>query len=206
MCTLLVATLLLASSQALVYELQNSSSSNSNGTWWVVARVVIKVSANSIEQTVCNENIDSITAGTLCRLSGYKAASIITSNEYSFNSSVNLGYEKALCGESSNIGGCDFTAVLANTTCTNLQQLVLNCSDHYKASIPTLSGSDLIIPLVLIPACIFYVTLLCYLEYEDVKAKQEKKQLSMKQTVSKVLQDNITPEKSTPVTKEAPAV
>ena len=50
-----------------VYELQNSSSSNSNGTWWVVARVVIKVSANSIEQTVCNENIDSITAGTLCR-------------------------------------------------------------------------------------------------------------------------------------------
>jgi len=204
MFTLLVATLLLATSQALVYELQNSSSTNSNGTWWVVARVIIKDSSTSTGQTVCNEDIDSTTAGTLCRLSGYKAASIIETNNYTFTNSLNLGYEKVSCGESSNLGGCKFTAVTANTTCTNSNQLVMNCSDHYKASIPTLAVSDLIIPLVLIPACIFYVTLLCYLEYEDVKAKQAKKELAMKQTVTMVLQDKVSD--STPATKESPAV
>jgi len=204
MFTLLFATVLLATSQALVYELQNSSTANSNGSWWVIGRVVIKETAASTGQTVCNAAIDDTTASTFCRLSGYKAASIVTDDNYTFTSALTLGYEKASCGASSNIGQCKFTAVTVNTSCTNSDQLVMNCTDHYLASIPDMALSDLILPLILIPGCIFYVTLLLYLEYEDVKAQQEKKELAMKKTVTKVLQDKVAD--GTAVTKESPAV
>ncbi|KAL5259926.1 hypothetical protein ACHWQZ_G010142 [Mnemiopsis leidyi] len=166
------------STATTTYELEKPSGTNFNGTGWQISRVVIN--KNGTKKTVCGDSVDNSTLLVFCAMSGYmEYEQLSPDNSMSWSQQLSVGHS-AKCGKYDDLSSCTISDI---SGCT--KSLIINCTSHYKTVLEAgVSTNDLLLPVILIPVCLLYVIVLCYLESEDVrKAEAARKHMLKADTV-----------------------
>lgn len=170
----IVGAVTVQSGDAIAYTLEKPNGDNMNGSGWQISRVVI--SKDNKENTVCGGRMDNATILVLCSMKGYMKYDQLDPDEsLTWARDLSIGYS-AKCTKWDDLDSCTITD---NTACTKL--LVINCTSHYEMVLGGgVSTNGMLIPAILIPVCILYVIVLCYLESVDVRKTEKARKQTLK--------------------------